>query len=315
MSDFTIEIDPKRYGDFQSPFIAGSCVQYAWDSTSLGYLKECPRKYFLTMIEGWRSKSDSVHLTFGLFFHRGLELFDKFKAQGATPEEAADLAFQAILEETVSFKSELPNKNRETLLRSIVWYWEHYKDDPAKTLILADGTPAVELSFQMETGLPCTPEINYVLTGHMDRLVDFGGTRYVMDRKTSGTTLSNYYFNQFNPDNQMTLYTLASRIVYDMPVAGVMIDAAQIAVGFTAFSRGITMRSAGQLEEWLVDLDVWFTTAAYYAERGHWPMNEKSCNNYGGCVFKGVCNQDPSVRIKFLETDFERRFWNPLEKR
>jgi hypothetical protein len=149
----------------------------------------------------------------------------------------------------------------------------------------------------------------------MDRLVDFGGTHFVMDRKTTGGTLGSYYFDQYNPDNQMSLYTLAGQIVYDMPVAGVMIDAAQIAVGFTAFSRGITMRSKGQLDEWLEDFESWMLTARAFADRGHWPMNEKSCNNYGGCVFKGICNKDPKVRETFLATDFEKKYWNPLEVR
>ena len=41
-----------------------------------------------------------------------------------------------------------------------------------------------------------------------------------------------------------------------------------------------------------------------------------SCgNNYGGCVFKGICNKDPVVREKFLETDFEKRVWDPMVPR
>lgn len=312
MSDFNFQPD---YGQHPSPFLEGSCVQYAWDSTSLGYLKECPRKYYLTMLEGWRSKADSVHFTFGIHFHRGLELYDKAKAAGATEDEAQEAAFKIIFEETAGWNPDHPQKTRDTLLRSLVWYWETYRDDQAKTILLADGSPAVELSFRLETEIPCTPDRNYILSGHMDRIVDFGGLRYIMDRKTTGGSLSSYYFNQYNPDNQITLYTLAGRAVYDIPVQGVMIDAAQIMVGFTTFARGITMRSNGQLEEWLTDLDTWFTTAAYYAERRHWPMNEKSCNNYGGCVFKGICNQDPAVRESFLKTDFEKKYWNPLEPR
>lgn len=304
-----------RYGEHQSPFLSNSNVQWAWDSTSLGYLKECPRKYFLTMIEGWRKKDESVHLIFGSHFHKALERFDLFKAQGADDEEAIDASINLLLQETFGWVSNHPNKNRDTLLRSVIWYWEQYPKDIAKTVLLGNGKPAVELSFRFDTGIPCTSDVDYMLSGHMDRLVDFDGTRYVMDRKTTGGSLSSYYFNQYNPDNQMTLYSLASKIVYDMPVAGVIIDAAQIAVGFTSFARGITTRSEGQLNEWMQDLDIWFTTAAYYAEKNLWPMNEKSCNNYGGCAFKDICNKDPVVREKFLETDFERRYWNPLEVR
>ena len=301
--------------DAPSPFIPGTKIQFAWDSTSLGLLKECPRKYQLTIIDGWRSKGNSVHLDFGLLFHKALENFDIFKSQGSSPEEALFKTIKTLLEDSSTFSPDHKAKTRENLLRSVIWYLETYKDDPSKTLILANGKPAVELSFRFDSEIPCTETQNYILSGHMDRLIEFGDQRFVMDRKTTGSTLGGYYFDQYNPDNQMTLYTLASRIVYDMPVAGVMIDAAQVAIGFTAFSRGITMRSNNQLNEWMGDFTVWMNVAKHYAEIEHWPMNEKSCNNYGGCVFKKICNKDPIVRLKFLETDFEIRHWNPLEVR
>lgn len=48
-----------------SPFLPGTKIQYAWDSTSIGYLKTCPRLYQYTIIEGWQSKGESLHLRFG----------------------------------------------------------------------------------------------------------------------------------------------------------------------------------------------------------------------------------------------------------
>jgi len=298
-----------------SPFLPDSKVQYAWDSTSIGAFKKCPRYYFYIIVEGWRSRSESCHLTFGIHYHKALERYDLFLAQGADAREAEDQVIQLLLEETFGWESDHKLKNRETLLRSVVWYLEEYRNDVAHTLILANGKPAVELSFRFDTGVSCAPGQNYLLSGHMDRMVDFGGNHFVMDRKTSGSTLGGYYFSQYSPDNQMSLYTLASRVVYDHPVSGVIIDAVQVAVGFSAFSRGITMRSEGQLDEWLDDTFLTLETARRYAELQHWPMNEMSCNNYGGCAFKNICSKDPAVREIFLKNDFEIRKWNPLETR
>ena len=42
-----------------SPFLPATHIQYAWDSTSLGYLKTCPRLYQYIMIEGWQSQIES----------------------------------------------------------------------------------------------------------------------------------------------------------------------------------------------------------------------------------------------------------------
>jgi hypothetical protein len=76
-----------------------------------------------------------------------------------------------------------------------------------------------------------------------------GGSLYVMDQKTTGGTVGTYYFEQFSPNNQMSLYSWAGQAILRSPVRGVIIDAAQIAVNFTRFERGITTRSKDQLDE------------------------------------------------------------------
>jgi hypothetical protein len=93
-------------------------------------------------------------------------------------------------------------KTRETLVRSVIWYLEQFADDTCETVQLANGKPAVELSFRMEMdwgpesgegqkealnryGRPLTLAQPYVLSGHLDRVVKFQESFYVMDRKTS----------------------------------------------------------------------------------------------------------------------------------
>lgn len=356
--------------DAPSPFLPGTKVQFAWDSTSLGWLKTCPRLYQYQMIEGWRAKGHGVHIVFGQHYHAALELYDKARIgqiqayEGNEPiegepgpldhENALRLVVHSVLQWTWEeyddftaeghrpsgpWPSDHPAKNRFTLVRSVIWYLDQFKDDPASTLILANGKPAVELSFRMELdwgpkitfmGLdPSMPfgasekavEIKqdsgqpYILCGHLDRVVEYGGQKYVMDRKTTGSSPTPHYFDGFAPDNQMSIYTLAARVQFSTPVAGVIIDAAQIAVGFTRFQRGFTYRTETQLEEFLADTRFWFAQAEGFAERGHWPMNDKSCGMYGGCTFRKICSKSPEVRERFLESDFERRPWNPLESR
>ena len=314
------------YGDWPSPFLPDTEIQFAMDSTSMGVLKECPRKYKLSIIDGWQPRGRSLHLRFGILFHSGLERYDHHKFSGSDHEESVDMVVDYLLQSTWDGRDENDEggapwdtgdtkKTRETLLRTVIWYLEEYKDDPAKTVILENGKPAVELSFKFDLPFIAPNDEPYIYCGHMDRLVTYADDIMVMDRKTSGSTIGAYYFNQYSPDNQMSGYTLAGKVVYDMPVSGVIIDAAQIAVGFSAFARGFTMRSDGQLDEWLLNTGEWLRLARGFAERGNWPMNEKSCGNYGGCSFRGVCSKDPAVRQLFLESDFEKRLWNPLEER
>lgn len=300
-----------------SQFVEGTNFQFAWDSQSLGALKECPRKYFYSFVMGYAPKDLSIHLTFGLYYANAMERFYKFRAAGGSYEDALHLTVKAAMEESYNMPSDHNLKTRETLIRSIVWYFEAYKvDDETTTRVvhLHDGRPAVELSFKLPTGLEVNG-VELLYCGHLDRVVEFAGDRYVMDQKTTGRTLGAYYFTEFNPDNQMSGYSLASRVLFQCPVQGVIIDAAQIAVGFTRFGRSITTRTESQIEEWLVDFHDWTELALRYAERGHWPMNDKSCHKYGGCPYRDVCSHDKEVRQQFLETRFEINRWNPLEDR
>ncbi len=304
-----------------SPFLAPG-VQFAWDSTSLGTLKDCPRKYFYTLVMGYRSRGESVHLKFGIHYHHGLEHYDKLRANGESHDDALREVVRDLLVSTWSAETETPwesdhnSKTRENLVRSVIWYIEHFKDDPAKTLILSNGTPAVELTFRFEV------DDGLVLAGHLDRVVEFADGIYVMDRKTTTSTISSYYFDRYEPDNQMSLYSLAAHIIYQVPVRGVIIDAAQIAVGFTRFARGMTYRTPDQLQEWLEFTRGWVAKAqamghamTHETDERPWIMNDKSCHDYGGCPFRKVCSRSPAVRQNILDSDYDIQHWNPLEPR
>ena len=38
------------------------------------------------------------------------------------------------------------------------------------------------------------------LCGHLDRVVTYGGQKFVMDQKTTGSTIGPYFFDGFKPD-------------------------------------------------------------------------------------------------------------------
>lgn len=320
-----------------SPFLPGTKVQFAWDSTSLGYLKTCPRLYQYVMIDGWASPGEKVHLRFGQEIHTAFQHYDIDRANGFNHEEALRRTVQLTLVNTWA-REEIDGyegpwtvdetqkaghyKNRRSLIRVIIDYLDQFQADPAETYILADGRPAVELSFRfaLEFG-PASESIDqpYLLCGHLDRVTNFMGNLYVMDYKTTMTTPGSYYFDQYAPHNQMTLYSLAGKVLLNTAVKGVTINAIQIMIGGTRVVRGMTYRTPDQLDEWLVDLQFWLRLAESYAAANYWPMNDTACDKFGGCQFRGVCSKSPQVREKFLKTDFkkfpEEERWNPLKPR
>lgn len=299
-------------------------LQLAWDSTSLGLFKECPRKYQLSIVEGWAPRHESIHLKFGQVYHSALEAYDKAKCAGMDHDAAQREAVHVALVETWDkelgrpWTSDDPNKNRFTLVRSVVWYLEQFKNDPVKTIILEHNGkpyPAVELSFRMEIGVSHVTEEELWLCGHIDRLGELEGHAYVLDRKTTKYTLGQDYFDKYSPDNQFSLYQLAGRTVLGKPITGLIVDAVQLAVTFSRFERGIVPRSNAQLDEWFKDAMYYIKTAEDMAAANYWPMNDKSCGNYGGCPFRQICAKDPATREQWLKGKYVRRSWDPLKSR
>lgn len=296
---------------------------YAWDSTMLKSAEKCLQYFKYKMIDGWEPYRKSVHLTFGGHYATALERFHKWKAEGLEHDEAVVLMVHYALIDTwevVGTKDGEPIgkpwdsmdnvKTRETLIRSIIWYVDEFAEDNFETVVLPDGKAAAEYSFTLEV------DNGILLCGHLDRLTRHGTDYYVMDNKTSGQTITARFFDQFSPDMQMSLYTFCGKAIFELPIKGVVIDGAQIAVGFTRFERGFSFRTTGQLEEWYDDTMqlIRTTNAAILAD--HFPKNTASCGNYGGCEFRGVCSKSPENRTSWMKADFKPSFrWNPLERR
>jgi hypothetical protein len=299
-------------------------LQIAWDSTSIADAKKCWRYYYLTRIEGWTSKLGNVHLEFGILVHRGKELFERFRAQGLSHDDACVKVVRELMIATWDSNKKRPwqtddsYKNRFTLIRSLVWYFEEYKNDVLKTVIFANRKPAVELSFSFNANMRArTTNEEFVLCGHIDRLVEWNTNIYPADVKTTKHAIDERFFSQYTPGGQFSLYHLAPEIVWHMPAKGIIVDAIHIQVNSTKFGRDTVTRSEAQLQEWLSGFYDLAGQAEGYAKRNFWPMNETSCDKYGGCVFRRVCSHAPSARLPWLAADFKRQpaSWDPLKVR
>ena len=216
-----------------------------------------------------------------------------------------------------------PLKNRFTLIRTLIWYLDTLGDnDPIETIRLANGRPAVELSFRFDSGYATQSGEPWQLCGHLDRLGTFAGSPYIVDIKTSGSTLTPRFFEGFNPSNQFSLYDLAGQLVYNIPTKGIIVDGIQIAATFSRFQRAPVPRDKSLREEWHSMLGDWLESLESTALRhgpgdpsGSWPMNDKNCDQYGGCVFRPVCGRPKPARLAFLRNTFVQRVWDPLVTR
>lgn len=333
-----------------SPFLPGTNIMYAWSSTTLGLLKECPRKYQYVVIDRWGSRDESIHLRFGIEYHHALQDYAIARTEGMKHEDAIHECVRALHNRVFDWEPDRTTragkyKNRETIVGLVLDYLDHFgADDPAATFILDNGAPAVELKFQFELDWGPQTSINtttsatnkrgafegwstthkqdqpYLLCGHLDRVVSFHDELYVMDRKTSISTIGTYYMDQWTPSNQMTLYSLAGKVMLNQPVKGVIIDAAQVLLEKpNAFARGFAYRTEDQLAEWLTDLRYFLREAEDFATADYWPQNDTACTKFGGCQFQEVCSKSPGVRETYLAAMFDKtdhnQAWNPFWER
>src|ERR1700732_1717020 len=182
----------------QSNFLPGTNIQFAWDSTTLGAFKPCARLYQYQYIDGWVSNEESIHLRFGIEYHQALHDYELAKANGNNHDDAMQLALGDLTQRLETYpetdptaKASIKNKSRANLMRTVVWYLDKFADDPAETVILDDGKPALEVSFKFE--LDWGPKANescppggwkhemkdgigmqpYLLCGHLDRIVRY----------------------------------------------------------------------------------------------------------------------------------------------
>lgn len=312
-----------------SPLIPA--FQTYWDSTSLGWLKTCPTAYHYQMILGWEPRSRSIHLTFGSLYASSLERYAYARASGTSHDDATVAMVRYALEasgerdEDGAWRPWTPSapcdgsppdpdaniKNRYTLVRSLVWNVESRVDSHFSTLILANGKPAVELTFNFPAFELAGEVIS--LTGHLDEVVtEPEGDLWVVDDKTTKNALDASYFSRYTPDNQMSQYSFAGKVILDRPIRGVLVRAAQIGVNFTRFRMAQIPRPQAVLDEWFADAQYWIGQARKFALDGRWPLNDKACFL---CAFKKVCAVSPSHRPAHLAADFVKRSWNPLEAR
>ena len=270
-----------------------------WDATRIRALKTCRRMFQLQHEQGIVGKETSVHLVFGAAVAQAQEIY--FGTPGDHAERLRAVVRFALGVELPEHRTKTPY----TLVRTLVWYFDEYKGD--KVHVLQDGTPAVELSFDVDVA----PGIAFC--GHLDRVVERDGQLYILDQKTTGYSLDHTYFAKAKTEDQFFMYSFVAKHLLGSPIRGIIVDAMQIAVGFSRFSRQLEIKKADQLAEWFNDTI--YLIRQHEADE-HRPMNLASCQNYGGCDYLGICTASPRMRERVIEHEYRvAKVWNPMEKR
>lgn len=319
-------------------------LQMVWDSSSLSSYKRCPRRYFYSIVCGFVPIGESVDLKFGGMLHLGLETYYREKPERGHAE-AQILGLISILKEAwvplfpdgiaqdpmaVSghyWRSHSNNKNLWNCLRSFIWYTEQFLSDYATHTAVIDDRPLLEYPFQFDLDLSVDGQ-GLTYCGHFDRVIDAPEGRWIVDYKSTKSTVGMDYFAKYQPSSQLPGYNVAGKIIFQEPVLGVRIDAVQVGVDFSRCARGHIRFSDEKADEWLNNTSQWVFEATLAAQQPHeeaetlvefaqanarnWRMNEESCFI---CPFREVCASSPTIRGHLLEKAYvQGLFWDPLSR-
>ena len=278
-------------------------------------------------MEGWTSRRRTGALGFGSALHIGLAAWYK------TGDPVACL--QAI---NAAWPDNMPIDDWRTKEKCIVTMAEYIKEYPTETwkIVGAPDNLVIEVPFTLDFGmyLPCTDcesaseslvgppedpacqncgEMKEPLEygGIYDMLVDFGGQLFVVDHKST-SVLGPSYFNQFNPNNQMTGYIWAASQLSGAKVTGAIINAIGVMkTGKTKFAREITSRSPEAIATWKRNVYVEACNIKEHERLGFFPQRTQACTMYGLCEYHSVHSlQHATEQVKRLEQDYVKESWD-----
>lgn len=322
---------------------------HAVDSTILAAFRSCPQKAFRSYIQHWKPKAESVHLVAGGAFARGIEVARKAYFEGlvviprvTTTLNEATGAYDRVVKweehNQPSLKGdshlaqefglaacmaaygdfECPPESAKSLERTcgaLEFYYANYPFgmDGTNPVTFPSGRRGIEFSFAepLPFNHPVTGD-PILYTGRADMVAEFAGGTYVFDEKTA-SQLGASWSRQWDLRSQFTGYVWAAQRA-GLEVQGAVVRGVSILKTKYDTQQAITYRSEYEIDRWLKQVvrDLERMKACW--EAGWWDYDlDHACAEFGGCQFQRVCkSSDPET---WLPMYFERRVWDPLERR
>ena len=298
------------------------------DSTMLSAFKSCQYKFYLTYVEHWKPKFESVHLVAGGAFAKGIEMARKaFYEQGGDRVEAEATGLRALITSYGDFQPpDGSPKSLDRMIGALEFYLASYPlgADGAEPITMPNGRRGIEFSFLEPLGIahPATGD-PILYSGRSDMIAEFAGGLYHFDEKTT-SQLGGKWADQWDLRSQFTSYCWAGKR-NGINAGGAIVRGISILKNKYETAQAITYRSDWEIEQWeeltyrLIEdmLETW--REGRYKKNldgsctragNPWDRNlDAACNDYGGCPFRKVCKSRNPYEI--LAQDFERRVWDP----
>lgn len=291
--------------------------------------RSCPQKFLLEFCHGLRPSGISVDLHAGACFATAIEQVTRSTfVDGKNLRDALTIAHARFWSDWGDF--EIPEYKRTAKRPDRVWeaveryfaLWSPLTDhvQPYRT---ASGEPTLEYTFAIPleptgdlddgTNFPQHPTsfAPFVYCGRFDLLGSYAGRPVVRDEKTTGGSIGQDWSKKWNLRSQFLGYTWACQQA-GLDLDTVVVRGVCIQVRDIVLEEAIKVYSNSLVAKWHDQLrrDLWRIRRAY--DTAHFDYNlGEACTSYGLCPFMTACESpNPAPWL----TEFEVRFWNPLNK-
>lgn len=301
------------------------------DNTMLSTYRECPRKYYLRHVRGWRKDGTAMPLVFGLSWHAAMDVvWQQYQTTELSVllENAAQafdetwasqgMPLDAPLEVMERWGARTPMIAREMLVNYV---------DKRHHVLANARLVACEQPFAVPLPLDDGEDVWYA--GRLDKVVDYNGALRVIEHKTTSEYkidggFKNAYVESWYMDSQVMGYLYGAGLYFN-GLEDVWIDAALVHKKVhDAFKFIPVGHQYGMLEHWIEDTKEWVRRLkrdeANLAEGrrllgGVFPKQQGSCvGKYGPCPYLDVCRtqHDPSA-VSEAPAGYLVEHWSPFD--
>lgn len=288
------------------------------DNTMLGSYKECPRRFQLRHVLGWRSEGTSLPLSFGLSWHESMDQVWQYAKKLPQRElhELASLKFlesweeqglptQLTVEDIEKLSPRTPLVASEMLHKYIESRWKMLQE---AELIACEQPFAVPI-----------PESTAWYVGRLDKVVRYNGQVLVVEHKTTTEYkkdggFKTAYVEGWYSDSQVKGYQYGGGLFFG--TEQVWVDAALVHKSVHDKFRLVPVAHQHPLLlEWLGDTRDWNNRIERDLARSYFPKNENSCyGKFGACPFLDICRTtaDPA-KLTEPPAGYVLERWEPFD--
>ncbi len=289
----------------------------ARDSTAMKAAKECWRKYFFSIVLGFRvpKGGSPIYFPFGSCYHMFRELLEIEYKKIKTPVPAADCdsCLEPAWTETRKHwpgnptpgSSKWDYMTEDYLLLSCITGFNWWKNEK-----IAGQFEILATEQSFEVVLPNGKSSG----GRADQIVRWNGRPWGRDFKTTGTTPEWYEKGQLDPVDQFFRYTHGESGLLGERIEGQLVEvlfhkkATKSDKGKPRIKSFIVSYTPAQIDRWEAEQVVLERQLDICREEDVWPACETFC---GRCQYRSVCKAGTErAMMSKLEQNWLQRHWD-----